>query len=589
MLTAAVFAIVIIDGAQLLTGIRKIIYFGFFLFVGSWSYIDVPYSIIIAMIGFELIRRSEKDGLRSTYLLVLFLALLASTKFTHLILASFSVLIVGVLALLRGRWRIALLLSSCFLAGYLALWIASGQNLSNIPVYLYNSWHINQGYQQAMGLPTPRQPLWLGVTILIALSLYGLLYLILHFGQSLMLPRFTLLAAFIFLIWKHGFIRSDGHMLIFFVNALLPIIAFPVLLDDLPGRRWPSQLLLGFAGLLCMLGIGVNRQDESLSIWRAPSHIQDKLRHHYDLLGHWASVRVSYEHQLAKERQRFDLPRTREVIGQATIDVLGYEQAIALYNGFTYRPRPVFQSYFAYTPHLAGLNDHFYRSSLAPDYVLLKLQSIDNRFPTLDDSLLLRSFVHRYDYVHTERGFQLWKRRSQPPRESSELAAPLRSEMLKLNRPLELGELTSKRLWATLRVEASWLGRLRNALYKPPIVTLAAKDTQGRSATFRLALPQAATGFILNPLIENGADYLCFAMGAANRQVYTFMLEVAQKDLKFFSDTAHLKLSELSSAPSGKDCRGLDMGVLFGCFSHIQSPMKHQLRRQRPRLMADLP
>ena len=35
LIAAAVFAIIIIDSAQLLTGIRRIIYFGFFLFIGS--------------------------------------------------------------------------------------------------------------------------------------------------------------------------------------------------------------------------------------------------------------------------------------------------------------------------------------------------------------------------------------------------------------------------------------------------------------------------------------------------------------------------------------------------------------------------
>jgi hypothetical protein len=135
-LTAVTFAIVIIDSAQRLPGIRRIIYFAFFLVVGSLSYTEALSSIIITMIGFELLRRSGEDGLPSTYLLVLFLALLASTKFTLLILASFSVLIVGVQALLRGRWHIALLLSSCFLAGYLALWLACVQNFSNLHIYM---------------------------------------------------------------------------------------------------------------------------------------------------------------------------------------------------------------------------------------------------------------------------------------------------------------------------------------------------------------------------------------------------------------------------------------------------------------------
>ena len=274
------------------------------------------------------------------------------------------------------------------------------------------------------------------------------------------------------------------------------------------------------------------------------------------------------------------MPRTREIIGQAPIDVLGYEQAIALYNGFAYRPRPVFQSFSANTRYLAQLNDDFYRSSRAPDYALLKLQTIDNRFPTLDDSLLLRSFMQRYDYVHTERGFQLWKRHAQLLREGSELPGFLRSETIKLNQPLPLGELTNKRLWATLHLKPSWLGRLRSVVYKPSIVNLAIEDTQGRRSTFRLTLSQAATGFILNPLLEDSAGYLCFAMGAANRQVHAMTLEVPEQDRKFFHDLAHLELSALPSASDGTACRALSMSAYFWMFqpspTHYEAPFPPQ-------------
>jgi hypothetical protein len=110
------------------------------------------------------------------------------------------------------------------------------------------------------------------------------------------------------------------------------------------------------------------------------------------------------------------------------------------------------------------------------------------------------------------------------------------------------------------------LGRLRNTVYKLPIVNLVIADTQGQRSTFRLTLPQAETGFILNPLIADSADYLCFATGVAHRKIAAFTLEVAKQDHKFFKDTAHLELSELPSAPSRQDCRELYMRVYFDTF-----------------------
>ena len=148
--TAAVFALVIIDSAQLLTGIRRIIYFAFFLFLGSF-HTGTLHQMIIAVIGFELIHRSGEDWRLTTALLVLFLALLASIKFTNLILASFAVLIVCVHQMFRCPCIRVLRLALCFLAGFLVLWIACGQSPYNLPMYLHNSWYISQGYHTGDG------------------------------------------------------------------------------------------------------------------------------------------------------------------------------------------------------------------------------------------------------------------------------------------------------------------------------------------------------------------------------------------------------------------------------------------------------
>lgn len=546
LFSASIFAIIIIDNARLLTGSRQVIYITFFILLGNLN-LDALHQMIIVMIGFKLISLSGKDWRPITSLLVLFLALLAMIKFTNLLLATFSVVIFCLQELFRGRWHIAIFHATFFFAGFLVLWIACGQNPINLPMYLYNSWQISQGYQQTMGVLTPVQPFWLGITVLITLSFYGLLYLVLNFDKPHTLSRFTLLAAFIFFVWKHGFNRSDNHMFIFFVSALLPVISFPALLDDPPHRRWLSQSLLTLAGILCVLGIHstnihLGRSD---AISDATSRFINRLWRHYDFIGHWKFFHTNYDIELEKEKQQFNLPHTREIIDQAPIDVIGYEQVIVLYNGFTYRPRPVFQSYSTFTPQLARLNDDFYRSSQAPEYVLFKIQTIDNRFPTLDDSLLLRSFPNYYEYVHTERGFQLWKRRLQPQLEGGVLTSLLRSENIKLNQSLKLGELANKRLWVTIRLKPSWLGRIRDFIYKLPMVSLTVEDTQGQHSTFRLTLPQAATGFILNPLIQDNADYLCFSIGTGNRQVRALTIEVPEKNRKFFSETVYLELSEL--------------------------------------------
>jgi len=61
----------------------------------------------------------------------------------------------------------------------------------------------------------------------------------------------------------------------------------------------------------------------------------------------------------------------------------------------------------------------------------------------------------------------------------------------------------------------------------------------------------------VNPLIEDSADYVCFAMGTAKRQVSALTLQVQGRDMTFFSDTADLELSELPPASSHADCQAI--------------------------------
>ena len=103
----------------------------------------------------------------------------------------------------------------------------------------------------------------------------------------------------------------------------------------------------------------------------------------------------------------------------------------------------------------------------------------------------------------------------------------------------------------------SWSGRLREVVYKLPVVKLVIDDTQGGRSTFRLTLPQAAIGFIVNPVIEDSVDYLCFAVGTAARQVHALTLQVERRDATFLSETADLELWELPLASSHGDCRAL--------------------------------
>src|SRR5262249_9336523 len=90
-----------------------------------------------------------------------------------------------------------------------------------------------------------------------------------------------------------------------------------------------------------------------------------------------------------ERRQEFDeyqrSLRTQDGLPEltGTVDSYSFNQSAVLVHGWNYRPRPIFQSYTAYTETLAKLNAEFLKGDKAPDYILFEIAPIDGRFPAM--------------------------------------------------------------------------------------------------------------------------------------------------------------------------------------------------------------
>ena len=84
----------------------------------------------------------------------------------------------------------------------------------------------------------------------------------------------------------------------------------------------------------------------------------------------------------------------------------------AILNGLDLSPRPIFQSYSAYTPALEQLNLRAYQSGRAPDFFLWGDDRVDDRYPGQDDALLIAALPPHYEPLFPEGGFWLLKRAS---------------------------------------------------------------------------------------------------------------------------------------------------------------------------------
>lgn len=570
LVLAVISAVVLLRQGKRLTGYNRYFFF-IFVLLFSTLYEDALHMIVIAIMGFELLRLIDAPCPIYTALIAAVLALYSQIKFTDLLLAGFIVVLVMGYGFWRRQWRAALWFGAAFLIVYLGIWLGFGQRLSDLPAYLRASWEISQGYQWAMGFPSPLTPLVLGLIVLCGLIAYALIHLRLQPDKPRAVANTFLLGAFIYLNWKHGFVRADGHMIGFFYCALLPLTAYPALLDDPPrstkAHRWTFILLT----LISVVGI-----ETALAsvVSRSLANFQGKVWGNVSSVINWERTRQGYREHLTVARNATVMPQTSELVGDATVDVLGSDQGVALFNRFNYRPRPVIQSYSTFTPFLSELNRDFLASDKAPDYILMKLQSIDYRLPGMDDSHVLRLLPHRYDFVHAETGFLVWKRR--PGAFDATAIAPslLRQDTMEVGRPYSLSSDNHQPLWVRIELRTNLLGLLRSFLYKPPQVMLRILSTDGNATEYLMPLPMGRNGFVINPIIEDYMDYMHFAGNTPEKLVKAITLRLAPADERFFKPEASIEVSSIPTTSAGRDFFPPSTEPLFPMFHNY--PIMHE-------------
>lgn len=532
-----------------LTGYRRVFFLLFYLLFGL-TYQDAIQQLAMIFAGLELIRRAGSPWRWSSLFLLVVLAVYSLVKFNNLLLGAFVAGIAGVVELWVARKAWALRLPALFTALFLAGWMLCRQRLGTLPAYVHSSWEISTGYQDAMFLSCPPVQLALGVATAALLVIYLAVNSLTQPDRVRAAALGLAAAAYLYLNWKHGFIRADGHQIGFYYAALTIVTGAPLLLAD--GSRWRAvkNLLLTAAGIASVVAIELVLPGLARG---ALSMFERALNRTAAYVAHPEDTHADYDNRLSQQKDATRLNHTKGEVKGASLDVLGFEQGVALFNDFNYQPRPVFQSYSAYTPYLTNLNGKYYASDRAPEYALFKMQVIDGRLAVMDDQEVLRLLVQRYTYVFSDQAFTLWKRKPGPFHAADYAPKPLRTIPAKLGEKIDVTDLAGQNLWVQIDYQPTLLGRLRRFLFKPALVELHVTDQAGVESSYRLPQPIAASGFMLNPIVNDMMEFMRAAGGEPTRRLASVRVDTAPEDRKYVSDALAFKFSALPPSDAGKD------------------------------------
>jgi hypothetical protein len=429
---------------------------------------------------------------------------LGLVKFTGFMEGAFLVMVITADNIVRHRrfpWIIPV-----WLAGIVIFWLLAGQRPGLLWTFLRNSWELANGYTDAMSLGNLRvlKPV---IYLLIGAGFCVLGILLLRPPRRMSGVFLGLgLGGMLFLSFKQGYVRNDDiHETATMFTLLLIGLAWLAV----AATRGKTMAILA-ASLVCVSTLFAacaarfeNSGDgffQELVLTFSPGNLFSPLASAFT-----NRLQTDYEKQIAVLKANRPLPAV-----QGGTDLYSFYQITLFANGLSYRPRPVIQSYSAYTPMLARMNADWLRTDRAAPTLFFAIQVIDNELPSQEDGLSWPELLTRYDIKGTDKlGMYLWMSRSPKPREYH--LQPLQETTVTLGKPFVLPAATNGLIWAQIEINKTLVGDLLSFFYKPEILLADAKLADGSEQISRLIPGIVRTGFLLSPYIKDTPSFLALA------------------------------------------------------------------------------
>lgn len=383
---------------------------------------------------------------------------------------------------------------------FMLFWILSQGSISGIAPYLKGMSEISAGNSSAMTVSPANN--W--SLLLSFLTLYFLLPVFL--GENTAIFLFFLTIIPFFLTWKYTFSREDGPHLFNIVNFVL----YYYLLILASIKR------INLLAIICMI---LSLTFISYHMVILPRFGEPRLP--ANILGRFANFSGPYNfyRQVLKFSQysnslvRLSRENVRpfvldeeiiKVINGKTVDIYPWDLSYIYANNLNWKPKPLLQSYLAFTPWLDEKDAQFFSSINAPQYLIWtyyhwggETGSIDGRYLLNDEPLAVMAILNNYQLAFRGEKTALFKK-STPGMLGEE--KPIKRSIESWNQwitvPLEAGVVR-----ANIIFNKSLPGKIKRIVWKEDETFIEYRIKSGIKR-FRLVPDNIINGLWVSPLLN---------------------------------------------------------------------------------------
>lgn len=467
--------------------------------------------------------------------------LLSFVKFSAALLAALSVaafLLTQVLLDRRRGLRAAVLAALALPGVFVLAYLLYNPSLGDMVTYLRSAYEISAGFSEAMSLPGRMSEAWFAVVVLALLAGWVLRYLLAK--QRCLVWCLPLLPS-VYVTFRHGFQRQDGHVVIFFSSALLIFGLLFLYAEMKLLMRCMSLATMAFLWGAWAYAwhpyVGAAEQVRYITGRTAGRDLADVVTFGRTR----AHLRQLSQQNLLGVRLP---PSVRERIGRAAVGIFPWEVSYVAANPLTFRPFFVFQTYNAYTSYLDLKNaGQLEDPRLAPRYILMEWASVDGRHPLLDVPAMWLSLYRWYDADDRSGGLLLLRRRSTP---RVTTPAPLRAVEFRIGEAVEV-PLSPDLVVAKIFLRLNLWGRAYGLALRIPEVRISFSTSSGVSPSYRIVAATLVNGVPVSvvPLSLLDLDNL-LRNGVAGETVLTFRIH--GPGARYYGPTARVEYQTLTGS-----------------------------------------
>ncbi|MBP8257452.1 MAG: hypothetical protein KAX37_09015 [Opitutaceae bacterium] len=510
-------ACTLVVAASEFQGARRWLLIGL-LVIGA-PFFDNTASVTIAFLGLVWLLPADVPWWKRLVAL-LWLGFLSHFKFVFCMQALCCVTISCILHSWDKRWRVALSLFFGYTVVFLSAWLAAGQRTSDLPEYIRLSLEISQGYGWAMAVEPSGPVAMIAAWVIVHCALLTIAIVRSGGSPSLRAGMIVLAVTQWFIAWKQGFTRADDHVFGFYFFCLFFGVILTLVIAT-PRRAWRHDLSI----VACLVGIALTNPVLATygprTAWTRITRFPHELTH----LDAWKARFVAASASASNESAVAGLAA---MVGSSDVDLFTYEQGILLLNHLKYRPRPIFQSYTAYTRALLEKNAAFYASSDAPECVMLRLKAIDKRYPGQEDSLALLEVARRYNVVDVTPAHALLRRKvpDAPTSRAIEGKVLIGTSHPAFGETFSVPQAIGQAIWMEVDLRPTFFGRLNAFLYHAYQPQMVATRSDRSDVRYRLISTQCSSGFLVRPFIESHLNFADLTKGRDRSSVTELRIEL---------------------------------------------------------------